>query len=66
MFELFDSIGNWIETLVNDIQTTLDITGAFIGKIGTYLGVVLPESVASVLLIGFSVAILYKVLGREG
>lgn len=66
MFELFDSIGNWIETLVSDIQATLDITGAFIGKVGTYLSVVLPDGVASVLLIGFSIAIAYKVLGREG
>lgn len=72
IIDFFTGIGDAIGTVINfvvqlftDMLTMLQLLAKFIGDIPSYFGW-LPSSVVAVVIIIFSIVVIYKIIGREG
>ena len=62
------AVGTFFDLILGffqDIVYLIKMTGIFLSKIPTYFGW-LPDHLVSLLFIGFSIVVIYKILGREG
>lgn len=64
IFEVVSSIVDFIVSFFEDIIFIVKTLGEFIVKVPSMLGF-LPTAVVSILLVGVSVVIIYKVVGRD-
>lgn len=55
----------FLECLIDDMAMLIDMTADFVSRIPSYL-FWLPDSVKLLFVAGFTVVVVYKVLGREG
>lgn len=59
------SLIDFLISFVNDLIFVVDLTARFVINIPSYLNW-LPSQCLSVIIIAFSVVVIYKILGREG
>lgn len=62
---LISSLVDFVITIIQDIVYVVKLCATFVAKIPSLFGW-LPVSVTSVLVMIFSVVVIYKILGREG
>lgn len=72
IIEFFESIKDGIVAayeflvgLIEDIAYMVEMVGKFVAKIPSYFDW-LPTEILAVVLIGFGIVVVYKILGREG
>lgn len=72
IIDFFETIGTIITTVINfviglfeDLIFMIQLLGKFIVNIPSYFSW-LPSSFVSVIVVIFSVVVIYKILGREG
>lgn len=63
--EFFTSIYEFVISFFSDVVYLIKLTGAFVAKIPDYFAW-LPDQVLVIIVMTFTVVVLYKVLGREG
>lgn len=70
--DILKSLANWVTMLVDfvfgfigDVIYIIKITGIFLLKIPEYFAW-LPSECVSIIVIIFSIVVVYKILGREG
>lgn len=59
--KILESIGGFFE----DLGYLVSLTGNFVLRIPSYF-TWLPDEVAQIFILGFSIVVVYKILGREG
>lgn len=72
VISFFQGIGNaitsafdFVVSLVSDIVYLIQLTGKFLGQLPGYFSW-MPAEISTLLLILFTIVVLYKILGREG
>ena len=72
LISFFEGIGNaivsafnFVVSLVSDIVYMIQLTGKFLAQIPSYFSWI-PAEITTLLIVLFSVVVIYKILGREG
>jgi len=72
LISFFEGIGNaivsafqFLISLVSDIVYMIQLTGKFLAQIPSYFSWI-PAEITALLVVLFSVVVIYKILGREG
>lgn len=72
VISFFQGIGNaitsafdFVVSLVSDIVYLIQLTGKFLGQLPAYFSW-MPAEISTLLLVLFTIVVLYKILGREG
>lgn len=72
LIAFFEGIGNaivsafqFLISLVADIVYMIQLTGKFLAQIPSYFSWI-PAEITALLVVLFSVVVIYKILGREG
>lgn len=72
LISFFEGIGNaivsafnFVVSLVSDIVYMIQLTGKFLAQIPSYFSWI-PAEITALLIVLFSVVVIYKILGREG
>ena len=72
ILDFFESIKDGIVTayqflvgLIEDIAYMVEMVGKFVAKIPSYFEW-LPKEILAIVLVGFAIVVVYKILGREG
>lgn len=72
LISFFEGIGNaivsafnFVVSLVSDIVYMIQLTGKFLAQIPSYFSWI-PAEITALLVVLFSVVVIYKILGREG
>lgn len=65
MFDVFNSVVDFVVSFFQDLVSIIKLVGQSVLKIPDYLSAIFPSEFIAIVVLAFSIVVIYKVLGRD-
>lgn len=65
MFDVFNSVVDFVVSFFQDLVSIIKLVGQSVLKIPDYLSAIFPPEFIAIVVLAFSIVVIYKVLGRD-